>query len=63
VFVSIKIFKKNKKNMLSVGLEPKQFVSEEYCQDALASSATSGCANNNPFATSIRGSRASKPHA
>jgi hypothetical protein len=49
--------------MLSVGLEPKQFVSEEYCQDALASSATSGCANNNHFATSIGGSRASKPHA
>jgi len=48
-------------NMPTLGLEAISFVSEEYCYHALTHSATSGC--EKPFATSIRGSRASKPHA
>jgi hypothetical protein len=35
--------------MLSVGLEPKLFVSEEYCQDTLTRLATSGYSEQPPF--------------
>jgi hypothetical protein len=49
--------------MLSLGLEPMMFVSEEYCHHSLMCSAIPGVANNHPFTTSIHGSRASKPHA
>jgi len=43
--------------MPTLGLEAMYFVFEEYCYHALTHSAASGC--DKPFATSIRGSRAS----
>jgi len=41
VFVSIKHIQKEKNYMLTRGLEPMQFVSEEYCHHTFRRSATS----------------------
>ena len=55
VFVSIKHIQKEK--MPIPELEPMQFVSEEYCCQALTGSATPAAFKNNPFASSNPGSR------
>jgi len=49
VFVSIKDIQKEKNYMLTLGREPIEFVSEEYCHHALTRSATSGCDKQPPF--------------
>jgi hypothetical protein len=63
VFVSIKHIQKEKKNyMLTLGLEPIQFVSEEYCQHALTRSATSGCGEELTFCSIHPWKQGYKPH-
>jgi hypothetical protein len=49
VFVIIKHIQKEKNYMLTLGLKPMEFVSEEYCYHALMRSATSGCGKQLPF--------------
>jgi prophage antirepressor-like protein len=43
-----KTHSKRKKYMLTLGLEPMWFVSEEYCHHALMRSAISGCGKQAP---------------
>jgi hypothetical protein len=51
--------------MLTPGIEPMQFVSEEYCHHALPRSATSGCGkppfrNIHPWKLSLQATRIGK---
>jgi len=61
--LSVRIIKHIQKYVPTLGLELMHFVSEEYSYHVLTRSTTSDYAKNHPFAKSIRGSRASKPHA
>jgi len=44
-----KTHSKRKNYMLTLGMEPKYIVSEEYCHHALTHLATSGCGKQPPF--------------
>jgi hypothetical protein len=47
---------KRKIYMLTLGLEPMWFVSEEYCHHALTRTATSGCGQQPPQHPSVEAS-------
>jgi len=44
-----KTYSKRKNHILTLGLKPMYFVSEEYCHHVLTHSATSNCGKQPPF--------------